>query len=407
MSRMFVLSVFLIVALAACGAPASPPTATAPVPTATPVPPTPTPIPPTATLPQATPTTAPPTPTTAPIATKKPAEFVLAERGPYFAGDRSYEFVDESRNGREIRVTIWYPALREKDANGRDIVFKAAADMSGAPYPLILTEPNTGDMLFSTHLVSHGFVMAIVRFPDYFAYDNWDLWAISEPRDILFVLNQIASSPPEGLDGVIDCNHVGVGGYSTGGFIALAVSGVRIDPEFYLAHCAQPPAIAPAYGAGWYLEYTCSLARKWNLFAAYAGDEITASGDGLWQPLTDERIRAVMPMAAEGAWLYGERGLAMADRPVFMIAATEDEYTPYQVETAYIFEHLGAPQLSLVSFVGKTHMMVSDPEQAKRINHFATAYFGYHLQGRNDYAEYFSEDFVTQFEDLAWGLYKE
>jgi hypothetical protein len=39
------------------------------------------------------------------------------------------------------------------------------------------------------------------------------------------------------------------------------------------------------------------------------------------------------------------------------------------------------------------------------MRHFATAFFGYYLQGREDYAEYFSEDFVTQFDDLAWGLY--
>ena len=32
------------------------------------------------------------------------------------------------------------------------------------------------------------------------------------------------------------------------------------------------------------------------------------------------------------------------------------------------------------------------------------AFFGYHLQGRDDYAEYFSEEFVAQHDDLAWGV---
>jgi hypothetical protein len=34
------------------------------------------------------------------------------------------------------------------------------------------------------------------------------------------------------------------------------------------------------------------------------------------------------------------------------------------------------------------------------------AFFGYHLQGWEEYAKYFSEDFVTQYEDLAWGIYQ-
>ena len=39
-----------------------------------------------------------------------------------------------------------------------------------------------------------------------------------------------------------------------------------------------------------------------------------------------------------------------------------------------------------------------------RIKHFMVAFFGYHLQGREDYQQYFSEDFVSQFDDLAWGM---
>jgi hypothetical protein len=43
----------------------------------------------------------------------------------------------------------------------------------------------------------------------------------------------------------------------------------------------------------------------------------------------------------------------------------------------------------------------------QRMNHLATAFFGYHLQGRQDYANFFSEDFVAQFDDLAWGVYSD
>jgi hypothetical protein len=38
--------------------------------------------------------------------------------------------------------------------------------------------------------------------------------------------------------------------------------------------------------------------------------------------------------------------------------------------------------------------------------HFAAGFFGYHLQGREDLANSFSEDFVALHDDLAWGVYE-
>ena len=336
-----------------------------------------------------------------PTVSQESASFPLSERGPYWPGNRVYTFVDNSRNGRKIEVQIHYPALKEASEQGGTIMRDAAPDMSGAPYPLILTGRDTGSKLFQSHLASHGFVMAIVRYPE--SYDYWDFGVIDHPLDMLFVLDQISSNSLEGLMDVIDSDHVGVAGYSWEGFYTQMLSGVRIDPENYLSFCEQAPAMELEMST-WYLNYVCNLSKKWDDFAAYVGDEITVSDGGLWQPITDERIRAVMPMAEYGTWLYGERGLAMADRSMLIIAPTEDEYIPYQ-ETAYVFEHVGSPERFLISFIGKTHMMVENHEQAAQIKHFVTAFFGYYLQGHENYAKYFSEDFVTQFDDLAWGVY--
>ena len=41
------------------------------------------------------------------------------------------------------------------------------------------------------------------------------------------------------------------------------------------------------------------------------------------------------------------------------------------------------------------------------MNHFLTAFFGYYLQEWEDFAEYFSEDYVAQYDDLAWGVYED
>jgi predicted dienelactone hydrolase len=397
---LFVSSGILTLFLCAC----TPSIATTPQATGTIAQATPTEVQATATA-QATARSMTPTPIATLEPTATPAPPPLSEPGPYFAGSRSISLLDESRGGREITVSIWYPALKENDAKGFLIRSNATADMSGAPYPLILTGPNTGDFLFSDHLATHGLVTAIVRFPDLDYRSNWGFGVIDHPQDMVFVLDQLALNPPEGLEGVIDTDHSGVSGYSWDGFFSLALSGVRIDPEYYLAHCAQPPLIEPAMGSDRYLEMTCSLAKEWDEFAAHVGEGITNSGDGLWQPVTDERIRASLPMAADGAWLYGERGLAGIDLPVLMIAPTEDEMIPYQVETRFILDNLGTPTKSLISFLGRGHMMVMDPEEVARMRHFATAFFGYHLQGRQEYQEYFSEDYVSQFEDLYWGLY--
>lgn len=282
---------------------------------------------------------------------------------------------DASRHGRRIAVTVLYPALRPEGSSDFHVLSGTDRDpdLSGAPYPLILTGPDTGDQLFETHLASHGYVMAIVRFPEY--YETWDFGIIDHPRDLLFVLDQIASNPPEGLAGGFDSDQVGVAGYSWEGFYTQVLSGVRIDPENYLSFCEQAAAMVPELSA-WYLDYVCDLAEKWDEFTACVGDEITVSDDGLWQPLTDERIREVMPMAEYGTWLYGEQGLAAAAHPTFIIAPTADENISYQLETAYVFAHIGSPEQFLVSFVGREHMMVLELEQKKRINHLATAFFG-------------------------------
>lgn len=339
-------------------------------------------------------------PTAAPTVTPPPTPFALAEPGPYFPGKRAYSFVDAKRNDRKVEVIVWYPAVKPDGFTGT-VARDAAPALTAAPYPLLLGSAKVGN-IFAPHLASHGFVVAGVDRIDY--YIPWDQNLIDQPLDILFALHQIASNPLEGLEGLIDADHAGALGYSFDGYNALALSGARVDPDFYRAQCAQAPSLEPALDSFW-IDYYCTIANDWEPFAAHAGEALTASADGLWQPMTDERIRAVMPMAPEGAWLFGERGLAAVNRPTLIIGATEDTDCDYQREAAYLYKHLGAPDPALISFVGQGHMMIFDSEPVARMKHFATAFFGYHLQGRADYAEYFSPEFVAQYAELAWGVY--
>lgn len=328
--------------------------------------------------------------------------FPLSDPGPYPVGIlRGAVFADASRGGREVGITLWYPAVVPPDASPQGPFPDAAPDPTGAPYPLILSSSKVG-FIFAPHLASHGFVVLGVNGLDY--YIPWDQNLIDQPLDILFALDQVASTPPEMLAGVIDAERAGAIGYSFDGYNALAMSGARVDPSHYLEQCAGAPSMEPPLGPFW-IEYFCSMAAEWDQFSLHAGEALTLSEDGLWQPMTDARIRAVMPMAPEGAWLFGERGLAAVDRPTLIIGATEDVDCDYAGEAVYIYEHIAAPDRAMISFVGQGHMMVFEAEMVARMSHFAAAFFGYHLQGRQDLAHYFSPDFVSQHGDLAWGVY--
>lgn len=338
--------------------------------------------------------------------------FPLSEPGPYYTGViEDYTYVDESRDGREVYISIWYPAKDETNA----LSMKGApANKRAAPYPLVLTEYATGSEVIEDHLVSHGFVMVEVEgeYPEEFdpseeeLEGKWNVGMLDAPRDLVFALEQLASNPPEGLEGIIDTDHTGVIGYSYGGFRALGVSGARVDPQFYLERCQDIASIDPPL-SDFYVSYYCDLTNYWEQFVAHDGRGISESADGLWQPLTDERILAVMPMGPEGAFLFGERGLAAVDRPTMIIAGSADDIAAYGLETVYIYEHLGTPERYLISFIDQGHFMVNDREQVKRIKHFVTAFLGYHLKGREDFADFFSEDYVAQYDDLAWGVYED
>lgn len=331
--------------------------------------------------------------------------FPFSQPGPYFAGRMELTVIDQSRNNREIRIEIWYPAIKQTKTDGQAIRTDAKPDPSGAPYPLILTEHRTGRWIFEDHLVSHGFIMAIITVPDHVDYLEWDLHMINWPRDFLFSLGQIAAHPPENLKTMINTNHVGVTGYSFGGDISLTLAGVRIDPAAYHEYCKTPPVIDVKF-EGWdlYHQLTCKLADKWPQFSAAAGPALTAGSDGLWQPLSDDRIKAVMPMAPTGTWLYGKRGLASVKKPLLLIASTDDEFSPYQIETKFLFSNLGASEKALITFMNQSHMMVEKADVVTKLKHFATAFFGYHLQGRSDLQKFVSQDDISQFKELYWGI---
>jgi predicted dienelactone hydrolase len=361
-----------------------PPTVTPPVPTAT------------VSLPTATVTQPRNTATIEP--TQELIPLPLSEPGPYHVGLRSIVYEDPNRQNSQVSVTVWYPAILPQEATVTGPLRNIEPDFSGAPYPLILSSTKMATTI-ARYIVSHGFTWASVDKID--TYDMMGIQMIKQPLDILFALDQVASNPPPELLGMIDAENAGAIGYSFDGYNSFAMSGARIDPAFYLAQCARSNAENKLVLANFSMAYHCALARTWDDFASYAGEKITTSNDGLWQPMTDPRIKAVMPMAGDGWFLFGEKGLAAVDRPTMIIVASNDELIK---EDTMIFKNLGIPDKVMITFIGPDHMMVYNSTYIKRMAHFAVAFFGFYLQERQDYAWYYSEEFVNQYKDLIWGV---
>jgi predicted dienelactone hydrolase len=317
---------------------------------------------------------------------------------------RSFSASDPSRPDRPISITVWYPAnLAEGEANPRGVI-DAPPDSSGAPYPLLLSSTKLA-RIFAPTLVSHGFTWASIDGID--TYYNTNPEMLNQPLDILFALEQVASSPPEGLEGMFDAENAGALGYSFDGYNALMLSGARLDPQHYLDLCQDPQG--PKEDPGYWFEYiyNCGLAREWDAFTAEAGEELTVSEDGLWQPVTDPRIKAVMPLAADGYYLFGDKGLAAVNKPAMFIAGENDDL---YAENALIYQHLGTPPEDKVflTVLDRDHVsVIVEPATVARLRHFANAFFGYYLQDKQEYADYFSQEAVNQLEGMEWGVIDE
>ena len=331
------------------------------------------------------------TPTAPPLAFQIPeTELPLAEPGPYeislIPGVTTY---DEERADRKVTVSIYYPSKGGEP------------DFRGAPFPLII---NDGEMYakFGKHLASHGFIVAGISGID--TYSPWDENLFNQPLDYLFTLNQLTDNPPPELVGVIDTDHVGVWGYSFGGRNSVVLSRARMDPEYYFGNCENPDSATIPYTGG-SVQKMCAPYENWGTFIQEAGPALTESEDGLWQAITDERILAVMPLSADSEWLFGPRGFASVDKAVLLTAGTS-EGQRYE-ECFQIYKELGTTEKTFVSFVKKGHMMIFAAEAPKTMQHLAIAFFSHHLKGYAAYEYYFSEEFVSQVEDLAWGWYEE
>jgi predicted dienelactone hydrolase len=370
--------------------------------------------PPTTVAPATTTTAATTTTTTLPPPTAADGA-ALGQSGPFGVGEREYEVTDPARQGRTYTLVVYYPALT--DAVRPD--WQAEPNRAGAPYPVAVSGDDTGKR-FGPHLASHGFVWASAK-DHYSDITGWNTWVLDFPLDHLRNLDFLAELADDPLADMADTSRAGIFDYSYGGLVALTMSGARLDPDAYLATCesapVEPPADFTSPDPDWQwdvmADYMCATARNWEEFPQYAAEVGVATTDGLWNPVTDDRIKAVVLGAPEGKWLFGDAGLAAADRPALIIVGSLDGL--YTFEDLYLWEHLGGPT-DLITFVGADHYFPFAEGGASQVKRFVLAFLGLHLQGVAEYAQYLTKEFVEQvapglspndsYSDIVWGAYE-
>ena len=160
-----------------------------------------------------------------------------------------------------LRVTVWYPAADGVDERSLDIgppggtlfyVGSAAPDAAFADTrrrPVILFSHGYGGSArmmawFSTNLARAGFVVVAVDHPGNNSADKmtpagamlfWD-----KADDLRAALAAAKADPQIGAH--IDLRRVGVAGYATGGYAALAAAGAQTDFDRWVKFCREHPA---------------------------------------------------------------------------------------------------------------------------------------------------------------------
>jgi dienelactone hydrolase len=184
-------------------------------------------------------------------------------RGRFPVGVRT---VAERRGDRALAIEVWYPASDEHA--GEDVApatrdtyelvpglptawQEAARDATARPgrFPLVAFSHGYGghrrqSTFLSTHLASHGYVVAAVdhtgntildvmqallvqqaggTYPDYRTI--LDEFIVARPADVSFAIDRLFDGAG-GLEGRIDRERVGMAGHSFGGWTTLAVTGL-------------------------------------------------------------------------------------------------------------------------------------------------------------------------------------
>ena len=354
----------------------------------------------------------------------------LARFGEYDIGVRTLELVDLNRADvlntvegsetayydRSLIVEVWYPALLTDGQqpggvyvtatrntaitatlHGHAVRDAGAMKSLGALPLVIISHGYPGNRYLMSHLgenlASKGYVVAAIDHRDATYRDQQASASAlyNQPLDQLFVIdamNLLSHETNSFLSGMVDAEHAGVVGYSLGGLALLNNLGGGFS-EALLANDAAPPNKLA------YRHATANPEYRRNL---------------------DRRIKAGVAIApwgmAEGVWEADDLGPIRI--PTFYMAGSVDGTSGYEDGTRAIFENAINSDRYLLTFANAGHNAIApiplpiefhnsedqsgafhytdavwdSVRSANIMDHFATAFFDYHLKGAKESLDY-------------------
>jgi predicted dienelactone hydrolase len=377
----------------------------------------------------------------------------LAVRGEYAVGVQTIELINkdqidilnytknvDSLYDRPLKIEVWYPANISKEreelvtydevmgnANSPDrpiIPFtflgrssrNADPRLGDSPYPLLIVSHGyTGSRYLLTYLTenlaSKGYVVVSIDHTESTFKDaaGFNSTLLNRSLDVLFVLNQIAELGKQGnsfLSGLVNTDLTALIGYSMGGYGVINVAGAGYSP--------QAAQLFSSMSKG-----STALQKR-------------TMGNPEYEASIDPRIKAVVAFAPWGMQrgVWNAEGLAGIKIPSLFVAGSKDDISGYEKGTKAIFEGAVHSDRYLLTYLNARHNVAPNPPPAasleeglhideylryadsvwdmRRINninqHFVTAFLGFHLKNKEEFASFLNIDENAQEKD--WNGFK-
>jgi predicted dienelactone hydrolase len=304
-----------------------------------------------------------------------------ALHGPYWVGTMGFA---AETDYHPTTVAVWYPALNPDGAEeaityrqsptifGNETLIpgyaleNAPPDATGGPYPLVIFSHGNRGLRFITaylseHLASQGFVVMSIEYADSAAVTtsvDTDLSNYTRPKDVSWQIDYADQlTGAEGaLAGLINTEQVAVVGHSYGAYTAEMAAGARWDIRGPTSWCNQYPDIRLPPEFGGYLPLS-ALCRDWERkLAKQAG--LSPVPEGLWPPMGDARVDAIVPLAPEVVE-FGAESFKDVTVPVLLLAGSKDRamFSELPLYQTYLYDNLGSAKKALAVFENADHMV--------------------------------------------------
>jgi predicted dienelactone hydrolase len=221
-------------------------------------------------------------------------------------------------DGKPLEIGIWDPssASAKPLAMGPttlDVAVNAPAE--GKDLPLVVMSHGNGGYFLSHFdtaiaLADAGFVVAAVTHTgDNYADRSRSTYVMDRPRHISRVLDHMLSTWDRRA--LIDPSRIGIFGFSSGGFTALASIGGVPDFTKIGTMCVQYPS-----------DYACELVAR-------SGGTVAASSASATHSVADPRIKVAVVAAPALGFTFSPDGLKNVTVPVQLWRAEDDVIVPH------------------------------------------------------------------------------